>query len=684
MNGAVGAACGSIFGRLFQVIKHAEAAYTNGTLDHEWLRAEMLGFAFTFLLVGIFLMISSGTAVSCFHIASIRTIAMIRRRLLFAELNKRPHWDPDFYQKYTIVLDTLQRGTGIKFVFVTQAFTTAFFGVVIGLAFNWKLTLFLVFMFPFVVPLDWLPDIVTSRLKSKEAAAYEVSNSIAIHSALDSGIPLLPPTTSLEEQFAKNAEEGLRFATQKAVFSTAFGGVYYTLMLAYMSVGAWFGINLIWNSRDTHTTGEVLTVFWLVFVGAVRVGQAAPQIGAIWAAMSAGSSLLKELEPTASLNDTLVPDCRMKRASICSQPDGIRAPFRVQVTPLMPAQLQALPVVNGHVPEAPTLVITPPRHPLVRAALKLGGKEMNLLLVCTFLTVLRACVWPLFTWTLSIFFDVLNDHSLESPNGFLFFSVLLGVLALLGGLLNFSASAVVTILGERIARRCRSLAFEQRAFNQTVGRKLKNLLCAPPQIQIAVDTRTSDILQASLALVLTLYVCFFQCWQMAVVEVVVILLFEFAQFRIVAHLFPRVCEMFETEEQILDLVTDGFHSPSTPIKILREEFNQLADKADGILKRVGFFEAFAFSIGMCLEGVNFALVYALGIFFYQDLGFSPMSFFQVAQLISGGMLISIIPTASYVPELVRGLAATSRLFRSLANLEQAVEEADDLVQAVAA
>ncbi|KAI6196265.1 hypothetical protein M3Y94_01088000 [Aphelenchoides besseyi] len=520
-------------------------------------------------------------------------------------------------------------------------------------------------MFPLVLPFVWLPETTTNRLKEKEGAAYMKANTIVVQSILNDQL-------EVEEEYNQHVDDALRIGTQKAVLSTSYGGFYYTIMLAFMTAGAWFGMNSIWEDRSVRATGDLFTVFWLLFVGAVRVGQSVPQLGAIWAAVTTGQKVLKELDPTLSLNDAIVPTATM---STIDENLFDQKSLDVDTQPIIGVanntfdsdHLRVISVTNRHLQflesqssPKPNAVV---RSSLLKMILKLCGREVAILTTAIVAMIVRSCIWPLYTWLLGQFNEMLNDPTpMANKNTAILFATTLVIVSLLGGLLNFSGSAAMAVLGERIGRRCRAAALKSRTSNESKASSIKNLLSVPVQIQIAIDTRFSDILEATLALMLILYTAAYYNWQIALVELGVVVLYEFCQLQVFSNLFPKVQKLFELEEKTLNLLIESSTSAmTTPLRITREKYNELADQTHKSLVRIGLCEAFSFAMGMSYEGLNFALIYLLGTCFYADLGFSPFSYFQVAQMVNGGFLISIIPTASYAPELVRALVAASRL-----------------------
>ncbi|KAI6171813.1 hypothetical protein M3Y98_00904000 [Aphelenchoides besseyi] len=329
--------------------------------------------------------------------------------------------------------------------------------------------------------------------------------------------------------------------------------------------------------------------------------------------------------------------------------------------------LHVISVTNRHLQFLESQSLAKPNNPvrssLLKMILKLCGREVAVLTTAIVAMIVRSCIWPLYTWLLGQFYEMLNDPTpIANKNTAILFATTLAIVSLLGGLLNFSGSAAMAVFGERIGRRCRDAALKGRLSNESKASNIKNLLSVPVQIQIAIDTRFSDILEATLALMLILYTAAYYNWQIALIELGVVVLYEICQLQVFNSLFPKVHKLFELEEKTLNLLIESTTTAmTTPLKVSREKYNELANQTHKSLVRIGLYEAFSFAIGMSYEGLNFALIYFVGTCFYTNLQFSPFSYFQVAQMVNGGFLISIIPTASYAPELVRALVAASRL-----------------------
>uniref|UniRef100_A0A0M3JPI6 ABC transmembrane type-1 domain-containing protein n=1 Tax=Anisakis simplex TaxID=6269 RepID=A0A0M3JPI6_ANISI len=75
----------------------------------------------------------------------------------------------------------------------------------------------------------------------------------------------------------------------KTLITAIFTGVFLFVVFGSMGFVFWYGTTLVLT--DEITPGTVFGVFWAVLGGAIRLGQAAPQIGVVIAARLAAGDI---------------------------------------------------------------------------------------------------------------------------------------------------------------------------------------------------------------------------------------------------------------------------------------------------------------------------------------------------------------------------------------------------------
>ncbi|VDK68133.1 unnamed protein product [Gongylonema pulchrum] len=90
-------------------------------------------------------------------------------------------------------------------------------------------------------------------------------------------------------------EDRLKYArrsgTKGVLVTGAFTGLYLFVVFSSMGLVFWYGTNLV--IEEKVTPGTVFAVFWAVMGGAMRLGQALPQVGTIIAAKLAAGDIFQ-------------------------------------------------------------------------------------------------------------------------------------------------------------------------------------------------------------------------------------------------------------------------------------------------------------------------------------------------------------------------------------------------------
>uniref|UniRef100_A0A8C2XTU1 ATP binding cassette subfamily B member 1 n=1 Tax=Cyclopterus lumpus TaxID=8103 RepID=A0A8C2XTU1_CYCLU len=180
----------------------------------------------------------------------------------------------------------IQEGIGDKAGKLIQAVSTFLASFIIGFSKGWKLTLVILavihFLFVFVPSFRLSLAIHMSitflaTFTSKEQAAYAKAGAVA--SEVISAIRTVFAFSGQEREikrYIKNLEDAKNVGIKKATYANfAFGFNFLMIYLAY-ALAFWYGSTLILSNE--YTIGTVLTVFFVVLIGAFTLGQASPNI----------------------------------------------------------------------------------------------------------------------------------------------------------------------------------------------------------------------------------------------------------------------------------------------------------------------------------------------------------------------------------------------------------------------
>uniref|UniRef100_A0A8C2Z710 ATP binding cassette subfamily B member 1 n=1 Tax=Cyclopterus lumpus TaxID=8103 RepID=A0A8C2Z710_CYCLU len=177
----------------------------------------------------------------------------------------------------------IQEGIGDKAGKLIQAVSTFLASFIIGFSKGWKLTLV-------ILAVNFSPSSLCCSFKvhflfvfflatftSKEQAAYAKAGAVA--SEVISAIRTVFAFSGQEREikrYIKNLEDAKNVGIKKATYANfAFGFNFLMIYLAY-ALAFWYGSTLILSNE--YTIGTVLTVFFVVLIGAFTLGQASPNI----------------------------------------------------------------------------------------------------------------------------------------------------------------------------------------------------------------------------------------------------------------------------------------------------------------------------------------------------------------------------------------------------------------------
>nr|AAO20901.1 Mdr3 [Takifugu rubripes] len=171
----------------------------------------------------------------------------------------------------------IQEGIGDKVGLLIQAYTTFITAFIIGFTTGWKLTLVILAVSPALAISAAFFSKVLASFTSKEQTAYAKAGAVAeeVLSAIRTVFAFSGQTREIE-RYHKNLRDAKDVGVKKAISSNIAMG--FTFLMIYLSyaLAFWYGSTLILNFE--YTIGNLLTVFFVVLIGAFSVGQTSPNI----------------------------------------------------------------------------------------------------------------------------------------------------------------------------------------------------------------------------------------------------------------------------------------------------------------------------------------------------------------------------------------------------------------------
>ncbi|KAM7420780.1 hypothetical protein PAMA_015143 [Pampus argenteus] len=254
----------------------------NFTHPNSTLEEDMKTFAISYSIMGFVVLIAAYMQVSFWALAAGRQVRCIRKLFFRRIMQQDISWfdvteTGELNTRLTDDVYKIQEGIGDKVGMLLQAFSTLFTSFIIGFIKGWKLTLVILAVSPALGISAAIFGKVLTTFTSKEQSAYAKAGAVAeeVLSAVRTVFAFSGQDREIK-RYQKNLEDAKNMGIKKAISANIAMG--FTFMMIYMSyaLAFWYGSILILNKE--YTIGTVLTVFFVVLIGAFTLGQTSPNI----------------------------------------------------------------------------------------------------------------------------------------------------------------------------------------------------------------------------------------------------------------------------------------------------------------------------------------------------------------------------------------------------------------------
>lgn len=274
--------------------------YSYGVLSPEEFHNYMTKYSLYYLYIGCVVLLAALIQTFCWEIACERQIHRLRKVFYSQILRQEISWydlsdDGDLITKLSDDLERVRDGISSKFSMVTQYISTLFTGILIGLCVNWRLTLIILCVIPFLVAVSGALAIISASTASREQIKYGLAGNIAEEVLLNiRTVAAFGGELRESKRYKIAVEEGRKLVMKKYyVFSLLLGSVFVIMYSAY-GIAFWYGSNLIVN--EISSPGSIFTVFFSVMAGAFSVGNALPFINSVSIAIKAASNIFNIID----------------------------------------------------------------------------------------------------------------------------------------------------------------------------------------------------------------------------------------------------------------------------------------------------------------------------------------------------------------------------------------------------
>uniref|UniRef100_A0AAQ4Q6T6 ABC-type xenobiotic transporter n=1 Tax=Gasterosteus aculeatus aculeatus TaxID=481459 RepID=A0AAQ4Q6T6_GASAC len=246
------------------------------------LEDEMTKYAISYTILGFVVLVVAYGQVAFWTLSAGRQAKRIRTLFFHRIMQQDIGWfdvseTGELNTRLTDDVYKIQEGIGDKAGKLIQAFSTFITAFTIGFVKGWKLTLVILAVSPALGISAGIFSKLLATFTSKEQAAYAKAGAVA--SEVISAVRTVFAFSGQEREikrYIKNLEDAKNMGIKKATYANFAFGINFLMIYLSYALAFWYGSTLI--LKEEYTIGTVLTVFFVVLIGAFTVGQTSPNI----------------------------------------------------------------------------------------------------------------------------------------------------------------------------------------------------------------------------------------------------------------------------------------------------------------------------------------------------------------------------------------------------------------------
>eukprot|EP00730_Choanoeca_flexa_P006144 TRINITY_DN12095_c3_g2_i4.p1 TRINITY_DN12095_c3_g2~~TRINITY_DN12095_c3_g2_i4.p1 ORF type:complete len:1304 (+),score=400.93 TRINITY_DN12095_c3_g2_i4:47-3958(+) len=250
--------------------------------------------------------VTSYFQVAFFTLAAQRQTLRIRKRFFRALVSQDMTWfDKQNSGSLTVRISEdipkIQQAMGDKFGAYIQFMGMFFGGFIVGFIYSWKLTLVILSIVPLMVIGGMLMGKLVGDANQAGSKFYSKAGAVA-----DETIRMIRTVIAFDthvhesERYKKELAVTCREGTKAGLYQGAGMGFFFGVIFLSYALTFWYGGTLV-NDGEI-STGEVLTAFFAVIIGAMALGQAAPNIATMAAGQAAAAPVFDVINRTPDIN----------------------------------------------------------------------------------------------------------------------------------------------------------------------------------------------------------------------------------------------------------------------------------------------------------------------------------------------------------------------------------------------
>ncbi|KIH63939.1 ABC transporter, ATP-binding protein [Ancylostoma duodenale] len=236
----------------------------------------------------------------CFLTVCENLVNQLRREFFKAILRQDITWFDKNHSGTlaTKLFDNLERvkeGTGDKLGLMIQFVAQFFGGFVVAFSYDWKLTLIMMSLAPFMIICGAFIAKLMASAATREAKKYAVAGGIAEEVLTSMRTVIAFNGQPFEcQRYDKALADGRSTGIKKSFYIGLGLALTFLIMFSSYCLAFWVGTDFVFKNQMNG--GTVMTVFFSVMMGSMALGQAGPQFAVLGTAMGAAGSLYQIID----------------------------------------------------------------------------------------------------------------------------------------------------------------------------------------------------------------------------------------------------------------------------------------------------------------------------------------------------------------------------------------------------
>ncbi|RCN51734.1 ABC transporter, ATP-binding protein [Ancylostoma caninum] len=236
----------------------------------------------------------------CFLTVCENLVNQLRREFFKAILRQDITWFDKNHSGTlaTKLFDNLERvkeGTGDKLGLMIQFVAQFFGGFVVAFSYDWKLTLIMMSLAPFMIICGAFIAKLMATAATREAKKYAVAGGIAEEVLTSMRTVIAFNGQPFEcQRYDKALADGRSTGIKKSFYIGLGLALTFLIMFSSYCLAFWVGTDFVFKNQMNG--GTVMTVFFSVMMGSMALGQAGPQFAVLGTAMGAAGSLYQIID----------------------------------------------------------------------------------------------------------------------------------------------------------------------------------------------------------------------------------------------------------------------------------------------------------------------------------------------------------------------------------------------------